>query len=233
MKMIKKILFRILYPLSKIYLSKERNYNHKDISVKVLPGVFHPGLFFSTKILLKYLESFDLKDKTLLELGAGSGLISIFAAKRNAKVTATDISLSAIKNIKLNAEKNSVELNIIHSDLFDNIPEQTFDFIIINPPYFPGDPKTESEQAWFCGSDFGFFKKLFEQIGDYICDTTKVIMILSEDCDIEMINSLAAENNFTLNEIHREKVWNEWNYIYNIAPTNSDPTSLKLRRASQ
>jgi len=219
--MIKKILFKILYPLSKIYLSKERNYTYKDITVKVLPGVFHPGLFFSTKILLKYLESIELKDKTLLELGAGTGLISIFAANQNAKVKATDINSVAIKNIKLNAEMNKVELNILRSDLFDNIPKQIFDFIIINPPYFPKDPKTESEQAWFCGSDFQFFRKLFKQIGDYICASTNIIIILSEDCDIEMIKSLAKENDFTLNEIHKEKVWNEWNYLYNITSTTN------------
>jgi len=220
-KPVKKILFKILYPLSKIYLSKERNHTYKDITVKVLPGVFHPGLFFSTKILLKYLESIELKDKTLLELGAGTGLISIFAANQNAKVTATDINSSAIKNIKLNAEMNSVELKVLHSDLFTYIPEQTFDFIIINPPYYPKDPKDEKEYAWFCGSDFSFFKRLFKQIGDYICTSTNEIMILSEDCDIEMIKSLAKENDFALNELHREKVWNEWNYLYKITPTTN------------
>jgi len=216
-KPVKKILFKILYPLSKIYLSKERSYTYKGITVKVLPGVFHPGLFFSTKILLKHLESIELKDKTLLELGAGTGLISIFAAKQNARVTATDINFAAIKNIKLNAEMNSVELNIIHSDLFDSILQQTFDFIIINPPYFPKDPIDEKEYAWFCGGDFQFFRRLFKQIGDYICSSTNAIMILSEDCDIEIIKSLANENGFVLNEIHKEKVWNEWSYLFRIS----------------
>jgi release factor glutamine methyltransferase len=220
-KTIKRILFRILYPLSKIYLSKERIYTYEDITVKVLPGVFHPGLFFSTKILLKYLESIELNEITLLELGAGTGLISISAAKQNAKATATDINSTAIRNIKLNAEMNSVELSILHSDIFDNIPEQTFDFVIINPPYFAKDQKNEKEYAWFCGSDFHFFRKLFKQIGDYICASTNVIMILSEDCDIEMIKSLAKENDFTLNEIHKEKVWNEWSYLYKITPTTN------------
>jgi len=220
-KTIKRILFWILYPLSKIYLSKERIYTYKDITVKVLPGVFHPGLFFSTKILLKYLERIELNEITLLELGAGTGLISVFAAKQNAKATATDINPTAIKNIKLNGNKNSVELKVLHSDLFDNIPEQTFDFVIINPPYFAKDPKNENEYAWFCGSDFSFFKKLFKQIGDYICASTNVIMSLSEDCDIEMIKSLAKKSGFALNELHKEKVWNEWSYLYKITPTTN------------
>jgi len=215
--MIKRILFRILYPLSKIYLSKVRTYKYNDIAVKVLPGVFHPGLFFSTKILLKYLTGLELKDKTLLELGAGTGLISIIAAKQNSKVTAADINSAAIKNIALNAEMNKVELNIIQSDLFDNIPPQVFEVIIINPPYFPKDPKNNDEYAWFCGSDFRFFKYLFAQIGDYICASTKTIMILSEDCDIEMIKSIAKKNDFALTEIHKEKIWSEWNYLFSIS----------------
>ena len=158
----------------------------------------------------------DLKNKSLLELGAGTGLISIFAAKQNANVTASDINSTAIKNIKLNAEKNRVELNIIQSDLFDSIPSQNFDYIIINPPYFPKEPKDENEQAWFCGSDFRFFKNLFKQIDNYICDSTNVIMILSEDCEIEMIKSIAKENSFVLNEIQKTKVWNEWNYLFKV-----------------
>lgn len=216
--MIKRILFRILYPLSKIYLSKERTYKYNDITVKVLPGVFHPGLFFSTKILLNYLKSIELNEKTLLEFGAGTGLISIFVSKQNAKVTATDINPTAIKNIELNAKKNDVELNIIQSDLFDNIPPQIFEIIIINPPYFPKDPKNNNEYAWFCGSDFRFFKNLFTQIGDYISASTKTIMILSEDCDIEKIKSIAKKNSFALTEIHKERIWNEWNYLFNITP---------------
>ena len=53
----KSLVFRILYPASEKYLSKERSYRYKDISILVFPGVFHPGFFFSTKILLKYLAT--------------------------------------------------------------------------------------------------------------------------------------------------------------------------------
>lgn len=233
MKMLKRILFKIFYPLSKIYLSKERSYTYNDITVKVLAGIFHPGLFFSTKILLNYIGTLDLKNKSLLELGAGTGLISIFVARQNAKVTASDINPTATKNIKLNAEKNNVKLKIIQSDLFDNIPQQSFDFIIINPPYFPRDPNNENEQAWFCGSDFQYFKNLFKQIGNYISISTNTIMILSEDCEIEMIKSIAEENGFVLNEIQKTKVWNEWNYLYRLSLLTNDPATLKLRRSGQ
>ncbi len=117
----RKIGFRILYPLSEKYLSKERNYKYKDITITVFPGVFHPGFFFSTNLLLKYLEKLELNEKYILELGAGSGLISVFAAKRGAFVTASDISLTAVYNIEKNVKMNDANVEIIHSDLFDDL----------------------------------------------------------------------------------------------------------------
>ena len=223
-KIIKRISFRILYPLSKYYLLKERTYKYQDIVIKVMPDVFHPGLFFSTKILLEYLRDKNLNENTVLELGAGTGLISIFCVKKKAIVTATDISSKAIQNIKENSTNNSVNINIIHSNLFDNIPDQKFDFIIINPPYYPKDPQNEYEQAWFCGSNFQFFTKFFNQLGLYSDKYSKTIMILSEDCDTNKISEIAENNSFTFEVINRKRKWGEWNYLYRIVKM-ADPVS--------
>lgn len=215
-KFLKKTLFPFLSFFYKQYSSKEKNYSYNGIKVKILPGVFHPGLFFSTKLLIEFVSELSLKDEKILELGAGSGLISIYCAKQNAVVTASDISAIAIENIKLNALSNNVSINIIKSDLFDEIPKQDFDFVIINPPYFPKDPKNESESAWFCGSDFQYFKKLFSQLSNYKTSNSVVLMILSEDCDIGRIKSIAEENNFNFSLVFQKKVLWEENFIYRI-----------------
>lgn len=212
----KKLTFPILKSIYTIYSSKERNYSYNGIKVKIFPGVFHPCLFFSTKLLIEYVSKFSIKDKKVLELGAGSGLISIFCAKQNAIVTASDLSAIAIENIKLNALSNNVSIEIVKSDLFDGIAKQEFDFIIINPPYFPKDPKNESESAWFCGSDFQYFKKLFLQLSNYKTSNSVVLMILSEDCDVSRIKSIAEENNFNFSLVFQKKVLWEENFIYRI-----------------
>ncbi len=145
MKTVKKILnlfHPVLKPLSAWYLSRVRTYRFLDITVKVYPGVFHPGLFFSTKILLKYLSHLNLRGQRILELGAGTGLISIYCAKKNAaQTTASDISISAISNIKENAALNKATIQTVHSDLFEFISPDDFDIIIINPPFYPRDVK--------------------------------------------------------------------------------------------
>ena len=91
-------------PLLVKYLSATKCYQYKGIKLIIPPEVFHPGFFFSTKLLLQYINQFSLQQKTFLELGAGSGLIAIYAAKKNAMVTATDINPVAVEYLKKNSE---------------------------------------------------------------------------------------------------------------------------------
>lgn len=220
MKPFKRILFFVLSHVYKIYSSKIRNYKYDELKLKILPGVFHPGFFFSTKFLISHLSRYDLKSKAVLELGAGSGLISVYCAEKGALVTASDISLAAINNVRLNAELNECNITVVHSDLFDSIPRQQFDFIVINPPYFAKDPENESEYAWFCGKEFQYFEKLFRQIGDFIFSSTIVLMVLSEDCEIEKIKSIAGKNKIEMNLVESKKFFGEENFIFTISCFN-------------
>ena len=209
--------FKLFYkPFLQKYLSGERNYRYQNMHLKIYPGVFHPGFFFSTKILLDYLERYELKNQLFLELGAGSGLIAISAAKKGAVVTATDISRRAMENISVNRQLNNVIIEEIHSDLFDSIPHQIFDFIVINPPYYKGIIRTEADHAWYAGEQLDYFQKLFRQLPAYMNGLTHAIMILSDECDITAIQKLAADWKLTLKPVFSKKVLWETNFIYEI-----------------
>lgn len=198
------------------YLSKERDVYYKNLHIKVLPGIFHPGLFFSTKFLLNHLEGLEFEGKTTLEIGAGSGILSLYCASRGAKATATDISKTALVNIAQNSQLNKIELSIVHSNLFESLEKQQFDFILLNPPYYPKYPSNVAEMAWFCGEKFEYFKGLFEGMAAYIHSNTQVIMVLSEDCDIDIIESIANDNNFSFSLIKQTKIIGELNYLFAI-----------------
>ena len=216
---LKSLAFRILYPTSEKYLSRERSYNYKGTNVAVFPGVFHPGFFYSTKLLLKYFEDIDLRKKYILELGAGTGLISIFTANKGGYVTASDISLTAVYNIEKNVKMTNANVEVVHSDLFDDIPPRRYDYIIINPPYYKKSPTSEKEFAWFGGDDFQYFRKLFSQLGNNSYENTKVIMVLSDEADLNMIKSIASEFNFILKELVHKKTWGENHFIFDVKST--------------
>lgn len=211
---------KIAHPFLKfgmnLFYSKPRNFCYDNITIKVHPDVFPPQLTFSTQILLGFIKDLDLENKTLLELGCGSGIISLLATKKGAQVTASDINQTALDFLVTNAEKNHLKLKTVYSDLFENIENQTFDYIIINPPYYPKTAKNVKEQAWFCGENFEYFEKLFGQLPNYLADQTSCFMILSQDCEIEKIKAIAKKNALAFELVLEKKDLVETNYVFKI-----------------
>lgn len=81
----------------------------------------------------------------IADVGTGSGILAVCAAKRlpNSRVTSIDISPEALEVARKNAEQHAVteQIEPVAGDLFAGVPaDRSFDFIISNPPYV-----TESE----------------------------------------------------------------------------------------
>ncbi len=214
--MLRQIVAATYKPLLKRYLRKTRRYSYKGISMIIEPGVFHPAFFFSTKLLLNYMETMELHGKTLLEIGAGTGLIAIYAATRGATVTASDISKNAVRSIEQNALLNRVKVKVHYSDLFDTLPLQWFDMIVVNPPYYKKYPLQESDYAWYCGEQGEYFKRFFSGLGKYRGMNSTTLMVLSDECDIAMVKAYAQGNGFAMNVVAEKKKYWEMNYIFEI-----------------
>lgn len=200
------------------YLSKTRAYHYKDIHLQIPASVFHPGFFFSTHLLLKQIQKMPLKGIKFLEPGAGSGLLSIYAAKQGADVTATDINPVAVECLQKNCSLNNVRINILESDLFDDIATERFDLIVINPPYYKKAPQSYADYAWNCGENGEYFTKLFWQLKNYIHSNTKVLMVLCDGCDVNMVTATAQKNGFIMHTLLRRQNILEKNFIYSIEP---------------
>lgn len=198
------------------YYSKPGWYKYEGLFIRILPTVFHPGWFISTKVLLHFLLQKDLVNKRVLELGAGSGLIGLRAANAGALVTVSDINPHAIEAMKQSSVKNNIPLVLLGSDLFQDIPIQIFDYIVINPPYFPRKPKDLWESAFFCGSDFEYFRILFTQIHPFLGIGTKTYLILSEYCAIENIKDIAIIHRLELHLVLEKRKAGEWQYIFEV-----------------
>lgn len=212
----KHIVARTYKPLLVKYLSKTRMYRYRDISLAIAPEVFHPGFFFSTKFLLQYISRLPLKEKKFLELGCGSGLISIAVAKKGALVTASDINAVAVEFLKNNSRDNKTGITVIQSDLFGNIPKQSFDIIAINPPYYKKQPVTARDHAWFCGENGEYFSGLFSDLANYISSHTEVLMVINGQCDWKMIDGFAKKNGFVLQQVHGKKNMLDQLFIFKI-----------------
>ncbi len=89
----------------------------------------------------------DNREIRILDIGCGSGAITVSLAKyiKNVRVTAVDISENILNISKMNAEKNGVlkKIEFIRSDIKqDNFVEhigKKFDIVVANPPYISKD----------------------------------------------------------------------------------------------
>ncbi|MQA22175.1 peptide chain release factor N(5)-glutamine methyltransferase [Rugamonas rivuli] len=84
----------------------------------------------------------------LLDMGTGSGAIAVALAhtRRDAAVTALDVSPEALAVARRNAAVNSAQVNFLHSDWYAALQGQPpFDIIVSNPPYIASGDRHLSE----------------------------------------------------------------------------------------
>ncbi|ETZ22471.1 peptide chain release factor N(5)-glutamine methyltransferase [Pedobacter sp. V48] len=78
-----------------------------------------------------------LENGSILDIGTGSGCIAISLKKnlKNFKVSAIDVSESALAIASENALLNNTQINFIHADILNYKSTEKYDLIVSNPPY--------------------------------------------------------------------------------------------------
>lgn len=91
---------------------------------------------------INYIKKYFSLPIDILEVGTGSGCISIALKKEleNANITASDISRDALEVAKLNAKENNADITFVNTDIYKGITKK-FDCIISNPPYISKSEK--------------------------------------------------------------------------------------------
>lgn len=97
-------------------------------------GGFGTGHHPTTRMCLEFLERLEVTNKRVLDIGTGSGILAIAAAKLGAReVVATDIDDAALEAAHENAYRNEVKdlVKFVKSDLLRQINGQ-FDIVLSN-----------------------------------------------------------------------------------------------------
>ncbi len=154
------------------------------LTLSVVPSVFHPGLFFSSGILAGHLRELPLQGKRLLDMGTGTGLLALCAARAGASTVAADINPAAVDCARRNAARNGLHDRVVPvlSDLFDGIPqERNFDYIIWNPPFYPRQPANHAMRAWHAGNGYEVLQRFSVQAARHLAPGGVLVMIFSSD----------------------------------------------------
>ncbi|MDO5717776.1 MAG: peptide chain release factor N(5)-glutamine methyltransferase [Tissierellia bacterium] len=156
-----------------------------DFEIEIRPGVLIPRP--ETELLVEKAIQISRPGMNILDIGTGSGVIAIALAKhiKDANVFAVDKSEEAIELAKLNARKNSVDIDFRLGDLYNPVEGIKFDIIATNPPYieseYEGKLKPElsyePHDALYSGEDgLDCIKEIIEK-SDYYINKKGIILI--------------------------------------------------------
>jgi release factor glutamine methyltransferase len=142
------------------------------------------------------------KDQNFIEIGCGTGVVTILIAFRAKSGIGVDINSEAIRNANLNKERHNVNnVSFIKSDVFDEV-EGTFDVVICNPPYNAYTPKDEVEMM-FWDKENQMKIKFFQQLPKYIKSGGKVYFGWADFADLDQEFPLKFAKKAGLNFVKR------------------------------
>lgn len=160
----------------------------------VRPTVFHPKWFLSSEILADFIGRFDLAGKTVVDVGTGSGVLALAAARAGARlVVAVDVNPEAARATSENALVNGFgdRVAVVCGDLLSAIsPDARFDVVLSNPPFFPGEPRDLADRAWHAGPAYRDIAPMFEQIRERLAPDGRAYMVLSSEADLPALHDL-------------------------------------------
>lgn len=189
------------------YLLGEREFF--GLTFKVDPAVLIPRP--DTELLVELALQHLPHDGRVLDMGTGSGAIAIAIAhtRRDAQVTALDVSENALRVAQSNAQNNQVEVEFLRSDWFtslaEQVAEQQFDLIVSNPPYIvagdrhlsEGDLRFEPIDALTDHADgLSALRIISNQAADYLSEDGWLLMEHGYD-QAEAVRDLLKQDGYT------------------------------------
>jgi release factor glutamine methyltransferase len=205
-----------------LFLSRKRPTSTRvaGLDLDVPPTVFHPKIFLTSSFFAQFLQSLDLRGKSVVEVGCGSGILSLSAARAGAReVVALDINPAAAEAAQANAAKNRLpQVKSLRSDLFSALPSsRKFDVIISSPPSFSGEPRDEADRAWHAGPGYRDILPLFDQAAERLAPDGRMYLLISSDTNRPLMDRLIDAAGFSCREVGRRSIWVEAFHILELS----------------
>lgn len=188
----------------------------------VTPGVLNPVVFRSGEFLARAVASSSLAEPQrfdpaprALDMGTGSGVGAIFAARRGYRVVGVDLNPEAVRCARVNVLLNRLEeqIEIRQGDLFAPVAGERFDLVLFNPPFFRGEPKDGFDLAWRSNEIAGRFAA---GLPGALEPGGRALVVLSTDGDSDGILKTFQEHDLAVEPVTRRDFGNEVMTVYSV-----------------
>jgi release factor glutamine methyltransferase len=177
--------------------------------------------FLMQDAIRKVLQEEKVKPERVLDLGTGSGILALEAARFAKLIDAVDINKSALEFVKQQIKAlNFNNINVFYSDLFSNVKGK-YDLIIFNPPYLPDEPEPGLGLSHLQKQDIIAGKKgneiickFLEQAKNFLNNDGKILFCCSSLSNRHEIENTLQKIGYSYEIIARKKLFFEELFVY-------------------
>lgn len=176
-----------------------------------LPGVY-PAQHDSWAAVEALKQETLGPDSRVLDLCAGSGVLSVCAAKQGAgRVTAVDVSRRAFATTWINARLHRRSVRVVRGDLTEPVRGERFDLVVSNPPYVPAEtaglPYRGIARSWDAGLDGrAVLDRICRQAPDVLEAGGVLLLVQSALSGIEKSQTMLEERGLQVDVVSRVEV---------------------------
>src|SRR6201987_1514733 len=183
-------------------------------------AVFHPRFFLSSEYFAKFLDGLDLSGKSVADIGTGSGILALAAARAGAaEVLALDINPHAALSALENAQANGLgdHVSVACMNLLAALPARPlFDVILSSPPKHAGEPRDLADRGWHAGPQYRDVAALFKQASDRLKPDGCLYVMVSSDSDLDLFGRLIDEAGFRARLAYERSFYIESMILYEL-----------------
>lgn len=192
------------YEDARVDLGTTRTFGYLGTTIRVPPGVM--PITSMSYVLGDAVRAEVIDGGSVLDMGTGSGVNAILAARGGADVVAVDVSEVALEAARENADRNDVghAIEIRHSDLFAAVPE-AFDLIVFDPPYRWFAPRDALEAA-MTDENYDTLTRFFREARPHLRARGRMLVSFATSGDLGYLRALAAAERFTEEVVGRAEV---------------------------
>lgn len=157
------------------------------------PGITideHPDVYPPSEDSILLIGCLDVREgERVLEVGCGSGIVSVHCAKNGCDVTSVDINPIAVELTRGNFYRNGLRGKVMESDVYSSV-DGRFDTIVFNLPYLPTDDDIGLiSKAWDGGPDgMGPLPELLRGSADHLLPGGRVVIVVSSLMDADALD---------------------------------------------
>jgi HemK-related putative methylase len=194
----------------------------------VLPQVFNPKLLRTGELLARLLDGRLIPPgSSVLDMGTGSGVGALFAARWADRVVAVDVNPEAVRCARINMQIHKLEgrVEVLQGDLFEPVQGSRFDVVLFNPPYYRGEPRNDLDRAWRSASVLDRFAS---GLREQLAPGGRALVVLSTDGEQEAFLDAFGANGFQIDTVREFDLINEVVTVYRLRDARGGPDADPL-----